>query len=56
MKNKKFVLSTKAFSSLKEAEEKATGYFNGGQLKQNTNCFLVTKCYKPTIKFKEIKL
>jgi len=51
----KFVLSTKAFDSLKEAEEKATGYFNGGQLTQGIKCFLVTKRYKPVIKFKEIK-
>lgn len=54
MKNK-FVLSTKSFESLKEAEEKATGYFNGGQLLQNTKCFKVVKVYKPIIKFKEIK-
>ena len=53
--NKKFVLSTKAFNSLKEAEEKATGYLTGGQLIQNTRCFKVVRVYRPTIKFKEIK-
>lgn len=51
----KFVLARKSFDSLKEAEEVATGYFNGGQLLQGTNCFLVTKKYKMVIKFKEIK-
>jgi hypothetical protein len=55
MSKQKFVLSRKAFDSLKEAEEKATGYMNGGQLEQGTKCFLVTKRYKPVIKFKEIK-
>jgi len=52
---KKFVLSSKAFDSKKEAEDKATGYMNGGQLVQNTRLFEVIKVYKPVIKFKEIK-
>jgi len=52
---KKFVLSSKSFCSLKEAEEKATGYFKGGQLVQNTRCFMVTKEYRPVIKFVEVK-
>jgi hypothetical protein len=51
----KFVLSRKAFDSLKDAEERATGYMNGGQLEQGTKCFMVTKVYIPTIKFKERK-
>ena len=51
----KFVLSTKAFDSIEEAEQKATGFMNGGQLLQGTKCFLVTKVYKPTIKFVEVK-
>lgn len=52
---KKFVLSTKAFNSLKEAEEKATGYLRGGQLLQDTKCYKVVKVYQATIKFKEVK-
>ena len=52
LKNDKgFVLSSNKFSSIKDAEAKATGWFNGGHAEQKMRLFKVVEEYRPVIKF-----
>jgi len=50
---KKFVLSTKSFDTIEDAEKKADSYFRAGQLKQNTRIFEVKKVYNLELKAKK---
>lgn len=53
MSKKNFVASSNSFETIKEAEEKVTGWMKAGQLQQKMRLYKVVKVYKPVIKFKE---
>lgn len=52
---KKFVASSNGFDTMKEAEEKVTGWLQAGQFQQKMRLYKVVKVYKPVIKFKETR-
>lgn len=51
----KFVLSSKGFKNITDAERVTTGMLNANTLRQGTMLYRVVKVYKPVIKFKEVK-
>jgi hypothetical protein len=51
----KFVISTKKFETIKEAEDSITGWLSAGQFDQKMRLYKIAKVYRPIIKFKEVK-
>lgn len=48
---KRFVLSSKSFDSIQEAEKKVLGWYRSGSLKQGTRLYEVKEVYKLKLKF-----
>ena len=51
--DKKYVLSSKEFDQIKDAENKVNGWFHGGeqQLNRKTKLYKVTETYSIRLKF-----
>lgn len=54
--SKKFVVSSHHYESLKEAEQKVTGWLMGGQFDQKCRLYRIVEEYRPTIKFIKTKI
>lgn len=49
--NNKFVLSSKEFGSIKEAEQKVKGWHGSGNLKEGTKLYRIVEIYDIELKF-----
>lgn len=55
MNKGKFVISTKRFDTIKEAENSLTGWLMAGQFDTKMKLHQIVKTYRPIIKLKEVK-
>lgn len=53
---KQFVLSSREFDTIRDAEEKVNGYFSSGELKKGVKLYEVKKMYDMRIKFIKRKI